>query len=310
MDGKSLTEKVHDELREDLSTSGFITLKLTYDHLYSGALEFARRTNCLTATQSITTVAGQTNYDLNADYLKLYLTNDKNEFIVKYNDGTNITFLTHREYAAIINSNNLDSVVIPYNFSIIDKQALVSRITGTATSIGTLSSEESTLNDTSAPFTNVNAGDTVYNTTDSSQGIVIEKTSNSVLITSMFKGTLNYWSSSDAYIIIPQGRKQMVLDPAPNITGHIITFYYTCKPAPVYSSYRTYRFDSQYADALVMYALYRYKYKDEKSNFGNIYLQNFENLVKLAGSQENKMLNRIKFNFNLKKRTLGDRSYH
>ena len=271
MDGKSLFSAVYDQLNQDEDTSRFMNDKKTYDHIYSAAVELTRRTNCLTATQTITTVAEQSLYDINADYLKLYLRNDDNEFYIKYYDGTNTTFVKFKEYEEIVEDNNTDSVDIPYYFSIIDKQTLTARITGTTTSAGALTNGETTLTDSAAPFTNVSVGDTVHNTTDSSEGKVIEKTSNSALVTNLFNGTDNTWGSGDAYIIIPQGRKQLILDPASLTSGHTITFYYTVKPAPVYSSYRTYRFNQQYQDALVMYACYLYKLQDEKANYGATY---------------------------------------
>ena len=309
MDGKSLTNGLAKLLNEDVSTSTFLDSKTSYDNVYEAALEFCRRTRVLTATQAITTVADQAAYDLNADFLELYLTDNENRYVVKYNDGTNDSFISFRDYNAITYANNSDSVAYPDNFSVIDKQTLTGRITGTVTSAGATSNGECTCTDSSAPFTNVKVGDDIHNTTDGSDGIVIAITSTSALVTALFGGTDNDWDSSDAYVIVPQGRKQLILDPAPSTSGHTVTITYVQKPDPVYSPYRTYRFDRQYEPAIIKYAAWLQKYRDSEPNFGDAYYKFWDLQCRTAAKVEHKSLRKPSMRVNFMKRSYGNRSY-
>lgn len=308
MDGKSLTNGLAKLLNENSTTSGFIDLRTSYDNIYEAVLEFSRRTRALTASQTITTVANQTNYDLNADFLELYLRDSQNQYIVKYNDGTNDYFLTFRDYEAVSYANQTDSVTLPYNFSIIDKQTLTDRITGTVTSAGASSNSECSCIDSSAPFANVKVGDDIHNTTDGSDGVVIAVTSTSSLVTALFGGTDNDWDSSDAYVIVPQGRMQLVLNPPPSTSGHTVTIKYVQKPDPVYSPYRTYRFDRQFESAIIKYAAWLYKYRDGEPNFGDAFYKYWDMNVRRAAKTEQKSLNKPTMRVNMMKRSYGYRS--
>ena len=309
MDGKSLLYGLADLLNECITTSTFLESKASYDYLYEAAVEFARRTRTITYSQTITTVADQTNYDLNPDFLSLYLRDGSNRYVVKYNDGTNDYFLPFRDYEAVSYNNDDTSVTIPNNFSIIDKQSLTDRITGTATSAGNNSGGECTLTDSTAPFASVKVGDDVHNTTDGSDGVVISVTSTSALLTALFGGTENDWDSSDAYIIVPQAKKQLVLDPPPSTAGHTVTIKYVQKPEPVYSYYRTYRFDRQYEPAIIKYAAWLYRYKDGAPNYGDAFYKYFDMQVRQAARTEQKSLNQLRMRVNMMKRSYGDRSY-
>jgi hypothetical protein len=309
MDGKSLTNGVYALINESVSTSTFIDSKTSYDYIYEAVLEFCRRTRALTATQSITTVADQAEYDLNPDFLSFYLRNNDNRYVVKYNDGTNDYFLTFRDYEAVTYANNTVSVPYPSNFSITDKSTLTSRITGSVTSNGALSNGECTCTNSAAPFANVKVGDDIHNTTDGSDGVVIAVTSTSALVTALFGGTDNDWDTSDAYVIVPQGRKQLVLDPAPSISGHTVTVLYTQKPDPVYSPYRTYRFDRQYEPAIIKYAAWLYKYKDSEPNFGDAFYKFFDLQCRTAAKTEHKSSNKPSMRVNMMKRSYNSRSY-
>jgi hypothetical protein len=308
MDGKSLTNGLAKLLNENSTTSGFIDLRTSYDNIYEAVLEFSRRTRALTASQTITTVANQTNYDLNADFLELYLRDSQNQYIVKYNDGTNDYFLTFRDYEAVSYANQTDSVTLPTNFSIIDKQSLTDRITGTVTSAGALAIGECSCIDSSAPFANVKVGDDIHNTTDGSDGVVIAVTSTSSLVTALFGGTDNDWDSSDAYVIVPQGRMQLVLNPPPSTSGHTVTIKYVQKPDPVYSPYRTYRFDRQFESAIIKYAAWLYKYRDGEPNFGDAFYKYWDMNVRRAAKTEQKSLNKPTMRVNMMKRSYGYRS--
>ena len=311
MDGQSLTRELADILREDPDTSGFIRLQASYDWLYQAAIEITRRTQCLTSSQTITTVGDQRGYTLDADFLWLYLKNHRNEYFIKYNDGTNDYFLTWRDYDAIVAGNQTTSVDIPSKFCIIDYSMLTSPITGTATDTGTLSNSESTLTDSTAPFANISVGDEVHNTTSDSDGIVLAVTSTSALLTALFSATssVDYWATSDAYVIVPQGRKQLYLDPPPLTAGHTITVQFIQKPTPVYSPYRTYRFDNLAKGVLVKYAAWLYKYRDREPNFGDGFYRYFEMECARAVKQSGRTFNRSSFKVNFMKRSFRDRSY-
>jgi hypothetical protein len=310
MDGQTLTRELADIIREDPTTSGFMRKLASYDWLYQAAVEVTRRTQCLTSTQTITTVASQRTYDLNADFLWLYLKSNTNEYFLKYNNGTNDTFITWRDLDPMIIGNQTTAVSIPNNFCIVDKSTTPAQITGTATGTGTLNNSESTLTDSLAPFATVSVGDEVHNVTSVSDGIVLSVTSTSALITAIFTATdgVDAWAISDNYVIVPQGRKQVYLDPPPLTSGHTITVNYVQKPTPVYSPYRSYRFDNLNKGVLVKYAAWLYKYRDREPSYGDAFYKYFEvecsRMVKQSGRERNK----YSFKVNFMKRSGSDRS--
>ena len=278
--------------------------KLSYELLWQAATEFVDRTNSLSATQSITTVANQAEYSLNADYLKIYLKNDDNNYYLKYNDGSASQFVNFRDKHSVISANSTASVSIPSWWYIEDEPTLNTQITGTASSTGLSSGGQCTLTDTSVStkFSNASAGDSIHNTTDSSNGYVISKTSNTALVTALFDGTENNWDNADAYVLQPQGRLRLVLSPPPSTTGHTITFYYIQRPAPVLSDYGVYRFAPQHLRAIIHYAAWLYKYRDRNPNFGDKFYQFFDNYIRKSSVQINSGLNRQGFTVNFKKR--------
>jgi len=308
MTGRVLYEQVYALLQES-SSSGAIDTKLTYDFLYEAATEVVRRTECLTGEQTITTVALQAAYNLNSDFLAFYVRDSLNRLQVKFYDGNAYSWLTYRPYEAVYYANNLTSmaVPIPFNFSLRDNPALPTNITGTATSGGTVTNGECTLN--GAGFTNVTAGSEVGNSTDGSYGIVVEYTSATALVTSMFGGTNDDWTTSDAYVVIPQPRKQIILDPPPLTAGYVLTVPYLQKPAPVYSPYRQYRLDDQLTPALAKYAAWLYKYRDREPNYGDAWFKHFEMQVRKIGHQTRKAYDRYNMRVNFNKQSYSDRSY-
>jgi hypothetical protein len=262
-DGKDLLRRLRQLLNED-SDSGWLDDQSSYDWLYDAAGEFVDRTGCLRAEQEITTVAEQTDYDMNPDYLRLYLKNSSGNHYVKYNNGSTNTFATFKDYEDLYYQDNTGSVSTPGKFSIIDAD-LPSQVTGSAGATSAASGGQCTLS--GSGFGDVEAGATVHNTTDSSAGIVLSKTSSSALVTALFGGTDNDWTSGDAYVIQPQARNKLVLDPPPSTAGHTVTLPYVARPKPVYSDYGVYRFVNP--SVLVKYAFWMYKYKDSEPNFGD-----------------------------------------
>jgi len=302
MDGLDLKRRLRELMNED-SDSQWLDERTTFDFLFEAAIAFVDRTHCLKNTQEITTVADQTDYNLNPDFLKLYLKKDGYLFI-KYDNGYD-TFIYWKDYERIIYENQTTSVTIPDSFTILDAD-LPSQIAGTTTSAGASTGGKSVLTDTAADFTTVEPGSVVHNTTDGSSGVVVSKTSTTVLNTSLFGGTADDWSSSDAYIIQPQGRMKLVLDPPPSEAGDTVTVYYVQRPDPVYSDYDVYRFQNQYASALSKYAFWLYKYRDRDPNFGDAMYRYWESSIRKAGESLNQGLRPglVKVNMR-KKRTNG-----
>jgi len=276
MDGASLQRGLREAVGEP-SGSQYVDTRTGYQRLWEAATELARRTRCLRATQSITTVAETASYTLNADFLELDLRNSQGDYIVKYYDGSNTSWPTFCEYDEIIYANQTTSQSTPDRFAIIDKPSLYSQITGTATSIGTSSAGLSVLTDTSGLFTTtdyVSAGDVIHNTTDGSSGIVLSVISATQLNTAMFlnsDGTAASWAVSDAYVIQPMGRYQIQFDPPCSTAGHTVTVYYAQRPAPVYHDYGAYRFASSYSDALISYAAAKFRLADKEPSLWDVF---------------------------------------
>jgi hypothetical protein len=308
MDGKILLYQLR-QLLEENATSSFLDERTSYDFLYEAAIEYARITRCLTGTQTITTTASTSSYDLNDDYLYMYAGTDRNEYWLKYYDGNGTYYPTWRDYDAIAFNNNSNATDIPSNFSIVDT-ALADNIGSTATSTNAAVLGECNLIDTTQAFlSTASAGDTVHNIDDASDGIVLQVVSNSALNVALFGGTNNYFTAGDDYVVVPQGRKILAVDPPSLTAGHTITFSYIAKPMPVYAQTRRYRFDATAMPAIVKYAAWLYKYRDREPNVGDRWYQYWDQSVRKNLSYTNKSLNRNSFKVNYNKRTLIDRSY-
>lgn len=302
MDGKTLKYQVRQLLEEDAS-SGFIDDLTTYQFLNEAAVNLQQKSMYLKSTDSITTVASTSAYDLNADYMGLYLKNNRKNYFIKYNDGSANSFVEWSPYELIITGDqSSSSASVPGRFSVIGKSSLGSQVTGTATSAGDSTGGKSALTDTTADFSDVEAGDWVHNTTDTSHGIVISKTSATVLQTALFNGTNDDWSSSDAYVVQPQGRLELIVDPPSSTASHTITVYYLQRPAPVYSEYDVFLFPREYTPVLTKYAAWLYKYRDREPNYGDKWYVFYESHANRLKSQTNHMLRRHNFTMNLKAR--------
>jgi hypothetical protein len=307
VDGKSLRNQLRLTLRE-LSNSEFLDEKSSYDFLYEAALELARLTQSLTAQQTITTVANQSSYVLNPDFYTLRLVNERNEWVVKYDDGSDESFIPYRSYEALLYSNITDPSSRPASISTADYQTVASNLTGTATTTGSASEAEPLLTTT----TDVSAaavGDQIHNTTDGSDGVVIEASTSHILLTNLFYGTNNFWTSGDAFVLVPQGRRVLVVNPPSLTSGHTITVDYIQTPFPVYSDFRSYRFAPAFAPALVKYAAWLYKYRDGEPDFGDKWFKFFAEQAKGRVHDTNKSLDRSRFRVNMIKRSLYDRSW-
>jgi hypothetical protein len=291
-------------LNEDFSTSGFMDERTSYEYLYDAATEFIRRTGCATSTQDITTVADQANYTLNSDFIRMHLRDKNNRFYVKWYDASNYYFVNAIEKEDAIRADQTTSVSIPSGWYIEDVALSTTQDTGTTTSAGASSAGEATLTDSGGDWDSgvVNPGDTVHNTTDSSSGVVLSVTSATALVTALYGGTNNDWTTGDAYVINYQPRYQIRFAPPPSTASHTITVYYVQKPAPVYNDYGVYRIPHEFARAICSYAAFMYKYRDDEPNFGDKWFQHWELSIRQASKATRNTLLKRDFKVNLIKR--------
>lgn len=300
MDGYTLSRDVQELLNED-STSGFIDSRTTYDYLYEAASQFAEATEIIKKSTTITTTASTTTYNLPYNFLNLYMRDSNKKPFLKLYNGTDYYWLYWKDYDEIYYSNNTDTVDIPYNFTIVQNETLVSNITGSTTANGAATNGLSTLTDSSAPFSNVTIGDFVYNSTDGSSGVVTTVTSTSALVTALFGGTNNDWTSSDSYGVLPKARFQLLLDPPPSTSSYTIYIPYVASPDPVYSSYSRYNLPAEYRFTLAKYAAWLYKYRDREPNFGDAWYKYYDLQVRKAKHSFLKTMNKTKFSVSLRK---------
>ena len=307
MDGKTLLYRLRQVLDED-STSSFMDDRSSFDWLYEAAIEYVIRTNMLKSAQSITTIADQASYTLNADFLKLYAKDKNNRYFVKYTDSSsNDSFPIWRDYEDILFENQTDSVAVPSFFSVINDPDKDTQVSGTATSTAAQTGYQSTLVDTAGDFSDVSAGDSIHNTTDGSDGVVLSKNSSTSLEVALFGGTNDDWTSGDSYVIQPQGRMKLILSQPPQTSNETITFYYLKRPDPVYSHYGTYRFQNHHMMALIKYAAWLYKYRDREPQTGDMLFQYWDRQVGIGSEQVRSSMNQKGIRVNRKARRYGTR---
>jgi hypothetical protein len=304
MDGHTLLRSLREAIGEP-SGSQYIDNRTAFQYLFDAATELVRKTRCLQATATLTTVANQSAYVLPADFIDMALRDSSGKEFIKYYDGSSYSFISPCEYEEIIYGNETTSVVNPSRYAINDKSALYSQITGTATSAGSASGGKSTLTDTSGLFTTtdyVSAGDIIHNTTSDDSGIVLSVDSATALSTAMFDnstGAAAGWTQNDAYVIQPQGRWQLTFDPPPSTAGHTATVYYVQRPAPVFHSYGMYRIPSHFLTDLVDYAAFRYKYRDKEPGFGDAFQKQWLARLGQTASSVNRAVDRSGFKMSM-----------
>lgn len=264
-DGREMTRRLRQDLRES-DNSAFISEYLSYRYINEAANSYVMRTNSYRTTQDITTIANQANYTLAADHLSIY-TQESGDRFIKYNNGSTNSFPEFEEDEDIVHKSTSASASIPGEFSVVPHPTLGSLITGTTTSVGAVSNGECTLTDSGASFsTTVSVGDMVHNETDAdsngngSYGVVLEVVSGTALLVALFGGSDADWSNGDSYVIVPQGRLRLILEPPPLTVGHTVTVYYNARPIPVFSPFRTFNIQSQFIpeilrDAKALYEL-------------------------------------------------------
>jgi hypothetical protein len=307
MDGKMMLFQVRQLLQES-DNSSFLDDRTTYDYLYEAACELVSTLKFTTATQTITTTATTSLYDLNADFLSLYMKNDFNIYIIMYYDSSGYYWPTFRDESFIFQDNSLSDSSIPNCFSILDQASLPTNVTGTVTANGSASNGECTLTDAGTSFTStVSIGDQVHNTTDGSDGVVLSVADTS-LVTAMFGGTAGDWTSADAYVIVPQTKRQLLLDPPSLTAGHTVTVKYVPKPNPVYSDFRSYRLPTHYIPAIIKYAAWLYKYRDREPNFGDAWYKYWDMQIRKYHANENRLPSKTRWTVNMRKGSHYDRS--
>lgn len=310
MDGATLLRSLRESIGEP-SGSQYIDNRTAYQYLWDAATEIVRRTRCLQATTILTTVAEQSAYILPADYLEMALKDSKGEQFVKYSDGSAVSFINPAPYEEVVYANSTTSVSRPSRYAILDKAALYSQITGTATSAGAVTAGKSTLTDTAGLFTTtdyVSAGDVIHNTTGDASGIVLSVDGATTLSVALFDnstGASEGWTQNDAYVIQPQGRWQLVFDPPPSTAGHTTTVYYAQRPAPVFHSYGMYRIPSHFLTDLIDYASFRYKYRDKEPSFGDAFLKQWYFRLGMTSHSINKAVDRKGFTMRMYNKNNG-----
>ncbi len=303
MDGKRLTRQLRQLLNEE-SGSNYLDSFTTYDLLNQAAQKLNDKVRHIKAIQELTTIADQASYTLRPDYIKFTRESHLGRPIVRFDDGTTFHYLPLKDDDVRFRNKTYTttSVDVPESFSIEYDESEDSQVTGTETTGGSLAAGKSTLTDSAANFNDVNPGDTIHNTTDGAMGVVLSKTSSTVLVTALFDGTNNFWTSADAYVIQPQAKYKITLTPPPSNASNTVTVEYLKRPKPVYSDYDVFMFPLQYMDAILFYSVGFYKYRNQMQDEGNTWFAHADAIVKKYGETHNKGMGNRRAIVNFKKR--------
>lgn len=306
-DGREMTRKLRFDLQES-DNSAFWNLYMGYRDINEAANNYVMKTNSIRSTQSITTVADQAEYTLSPDHLNIYVQEDGKRYI-KYNNGSTNFFPEFIDHEEIVHRSSSASTAIPSQFTVIDHPAAGSIITGTTTSAGAVTRGECTLTDSGGGLSSASVGDMVHNETDvdsnsnGSYGIVIAVTSDTALLVALFGGADADWTSGDSYIVVPQGRLQLILDPPPTTSGHTITVYYNARPTPVFSPFRTFRIQSQFIPEILRDAKALYEFRGGDYQIGGADKQLAQAGTLVVNQNYGKTFNRKGFDVNLRRRS-------
>ena len=288
MEGYSLVRTLRELLNETVAST-FLNDRTTYDYLYFAVQDFNVRTHWATSNQTISVIAGTSSYSLNPDYAGLALIDSYNRPYIKFTYGGSDTFIYNQDYSSIVLNNSSDTAQVAQGFAITDASQAANP-TGTATSTTSLSNGETILNDTAASFlTTAAAGDYIHNTTDGSNGVIVSITSNTSIVCALFEGINNFWTSADAYVIVPQPRYSLVLTPIPSASA-TVTVPYLVKPNPVYSLYRSYKLPTNALLPITHYAAFLYKFKDMEPDFGNAFYKSYDMFARKVAAEMRKAI--------------------
>lgn len=292
----------------EAGVSAFVDKYTSYEYLWDGATKFGERTNFLKAQQVITTTIGTgatQAYNINADFLKLYLMDNTNNFILGYTPaGASIQFVQWRQYDDIIyRGQSTVSNPVPSWWTVLALPTELSPINSTVTSTGALTKGTSQLTDSTASFlTSVAVGDRIHDYTDGSDGVILSITDNTHLTAALFNGTNNFFTNGDSYSVQTQGIVQLIVNPACSVAGDAITLYYIQRPAPVFSDLGVYNFPAQHINAIISYATWRYKYRDREPVFADHLYQVFEAEIKRIAQMYKSSVNKRDMRFTLRRR--------
>ena len=302
MDGKT-ARLFTESLIRAVSKATIVDRKLTYDLLHQGAEDFVSLVGCIKESQTVTSVDGTSTYDLNSDYLRLYLKDENprgGEYFILYSDGTTTHTVYFKSYQAVIYDNQTTEQAVPSYFTLVEKSSLPTQISSTITSAGAESGGQATLNDTATTLSDsVSPRDIVHNVTQNATGIVLTVSTNSAT-TAMFdaEGHPARWDSGDSYIIQPVHLMQIRFEPPSSASGHTATVHYIAKPNPVYTDYGTWQIQDQYHKAFCYWAADAYlaQYEiDEQGKGVNLlagkkYLDRYNDIVRRARRDIDKSL--------------------
>jgi len=245
-----------------------------YDCLDAAAIDFVRQTRILTAMAEIGTVEGQQAYNLPANFIGLYLKDRQGRYLAKYNNGDGDYWPRVSSFEKIYRANHTEAKDIPGRLAVRDVQSGQAMVTGTAVSAGEAAGGRCILNDSGAFFEPmVEVRDTIHNTVDGSDGVVLEVTDDTHLVCALFNGTSDEWAEGDAYVITPAANYEVYLDAPSKTGGHTIYVPYLAMPSPVYSDYDSWRFSPISCRAICYEAawLFNVDYEDGLSRFENLH---------------------------------------
>ncbi|WP_028316696.1 hypothetical protein [Desulfatibacillum aliphaticivorans] len=260
MDGKTALRAMLRALNESGFSNSYLNRQEAFSKLDEAAVDFARRTLCLTGSVVLSMVEGQQAYDLPPDFIRLSARNSRRLFFGIFEDPAgNKSYPVQTSFEKIRRFEHTE-VEIPGAFAIIDKQARPDLVTGAASETSSAGSDgESTLTDEGWNFNPaaeflgaVYPRDIVHNKDQETDGVVLAVVSDTELVTALFDsdGNPGGWNGGNDYTILPTARNQIYL-PAPIAeSGGTLTLDYICLPGPVWSDYSLWRFQPMSCHAI------------------------------------------------------------
>lgn len=273
MNGIALTKEFLDWIDAKEVSEQYASQRRIYDCLDIAAGIYVRDTRALHSAVSLTTVAGQQNYNLPPDFIDLYLQDAQGRFFARYYDGAQHSWPKCKTYDSIYRLNQTESRDYPANFALQDTPGDAALISGTATAAGAKTNGRCILTDSTKHFLTTDLvwpRDIIYNATDASLGIVLAVIDATRLYVALFGENNNDWTNADAYTIQPAAKRMLVLD-APSLTaGHIIHVPYVCMPQPVYWDFAAWNFPDRTCQAIAsgaasIFKIGKTEYKESQS---------------------------------------------
>ena len=275
MEGFTLLRKLKELVNESTADS-FMNDRTSYDNLYDAVLDFNIKTHYITQSATIAVVAGTSTYDMPPDYIDLALFDSYNRKYIKWTSTASVNdFVYPMDYTNIVLENSTATASVPSGFAIKSADQ-PTNISGTASSTNAAVNGESSLV-SATDLSSAYPGDFIHNTTAGTDGVVTAKTSTYQLETAMFHdgNSGGGWTATNAFILIPQTRYQLVITPIPSESG-TITIVYIKRPDPVYSLMRAYNLPFTFTLPIVQFAAFLYKYKNSEPNYGDAFYKFYD----------------------------------